>query len=119
MPEYYSKIDILVCASKIEGTPNPILEAMSCGVPIISTDVGIVPQVFGPLQQKFILNERSIDELKAKIKMFLDNNILFGEISQENLSAIVEWDWAIKANLFGVYFDELLAKRNEKNDSDI
>jgi glycosyltransferase involved in cell wall biosynthesis/GT2 family glycosyltransferase len=119
MPEYYSKIDILVCASKIEGTPNPILEAMSCGVPIISTDVGIVPQVFGPLQQQFILNDRTIDELKAKIKMFLDNNILFGEISQENLSAIVEWDWAIKANLFGVYFDELLARRNEKNDSDI
>ena len=39
MAEYYSKIDLYICTSKIEGTPNPVLESMACGVPIISTDV--------------------------------------------------------------------------------
>ena len=41
MPEWYSHIDVLICASESEGTPNPVLEALACGVPVISTHVGI------------------------------------------------------------------------------
>ena len=37
MPGYYNQIDLYVCASLCEGTPNPVLEAMACGVPVIST----------------------------------------------------------------------------------
>ncbi|WZB73295.1 glycosyltransferase family 4 protein [Achromobacter xylosoxidans] len=44
MPAYYNSLDLYVCPSAIEGTPNPVLEAMACGVPVISTDVGIVPK---------------------------------------------------------------------------
>ena len=51
MPEYYNGIDIYVCTSRTEGTPNTVLEAMACGVPVISTDVGIVPEVFGEKQK--------------------------------------------------------------------
>jgi glycosyltransferase involved in cell wall biosynthesis len=32
--------DVLVCPSWSEGMPNVILEALSCGVPVIATDVG-------------------------------------------------------------------------------
>ena len=55
MPKYYSEIDVMICSSSIEGTPNPVLEAMSCGVAVISTDVGIVPEVFGERQREFIV----------------------------------------------------------------
>ena len=46
-----SKIDVYVCTSKNEGTPNPVLEAMACRVPVISTDVGVIPELFGPLER--------------------------------------------------------------------
>ena len=59
MVKYYAGIDAYVCTSKIEGTPNPVLESMACGVPIVTTDVGVVPQAFGALQSEFILRERS------------------------------------------------------------
>lgn len=45
MHEFYEAIDVQVCMSSCEGTPNPILEASACGRAWISTDVGIVPEM--------------------------------------------------------------------------
>lgn len=109
MPEYYSKIDVLVCTSKIEGTPNPVLEAMACGVPIISTDVGVVPQVFGSLQHQFILAERSVQALCSAIKHLSLNPSLLMKLSEENLARIEGWDWSVQARKFGEYFDSILS----------
>lgn len=36
----YRQIDVLAVASEMEGTPNPALEAISCGVPVVTTPVG-------------------------------------------------------------------------------
>ena len=58
MPEYYQNIDVCIVVSTFEGTPRPIIEAMASGVPIITTDVGIVSEVFGPIQKEFILGDR-------------------------------------------------------------
>lgn len=110
MPDYYSKIDLLVCTSKIEGTPNPVLEAMACGVPVISTDVGIVPQTFGPLQQEFILKERSVECLKATLRTVLRDRLILKKLSEENLESIRGWDWSIKAENFHCFFSSVLGR---------
>lgn len=93
MVNYYSKIDLYVCVSKIEGTPNPVLESMACGVPIISTDVGIVPDVLGKKQKKYILSERSKEELKKKIIDLYNNREELSILSKENLKEIKKWSW--------------------------
>lgn len=108
MVNYYAKIDLYICASKIEGTPNPVLEAMACGVPVISTDVGIVPQIFGPKQSDFILKERSIACLKEAIQKFIFSRKLFKELSKENLDQIAKQDWKFKAEMFAAYFTKCL-----------
>lgn len=111
MPAYYQDIDVLVCTSKIEGTPNPVLEAMACGVPVISTDVGIVPQAFGDLQKQFIFQERSVDALCSLIRRLLTEPALLPRLSQENQQRIQSWDWAFQAKKFGDFFSKLLAAK--------
>lgn len=111
MPGYYAGIDLYVCTSKIEGTPNPVLESMACGVPVISTDVGIVPEVFGPRQAEFILAERSVECLKAAIRRFVAAPSLFADLSQENLASIAGWSWRHQVRKFAEFFDGVLRER--------
>lgn len=100
MPDWYAGIDLYVCMSKIEGTPNPILESMACGVPFISTRVGIVPEAAGELQSRFILKKRSKAALKEKIIEILEHLELLPLLSQENLVSIQSWDWRDRVRQF-------------------
>jgi glycosyltransferase involved in cell wall biosynthesis len=45
MPAYYSLMDVFVHPSLRDGMPNAVLEAMACGIPVIATPVGGVPDV--------------------------------------------------------------------------
>jgi glycosyltransferase involved in cell wall biosynthesis len=42
MKEFYKSIDVLVLTSKSECMPRVVLEAMCCGVPVVSTNVGMI-----------------------------------------------------------------------------
>ena len=119
MPKYYAKIDVLICTSKFEGTPNPILEAMACGVPIISTNVGIVSDAFGEKQKEFILKNRNIKELKTAIIKLVNTKKLLKELSFENLQQIEKFDWQYKSMEFKKFFDENIKQGviNEKEDN--
>lgn len=67
MPEkFYSRISVYVCASIAEGTPNPVLEALACGRPVITTRVGITEQVVTPECGIFV--ERSKEAIRAAIR---------------------------------------------------
>ena len=111
MPDYYKTIDVYVCMSKTEGSPNPILECMACGVPIISTDVSFVKDVLGEKQQKYIVNERNIECLKAKLIDIYNNQSILKELSQENIQRAPKYSYDNLIDKHREFFDYTLKKR--------
>ncbi len=112
MKDYYNEIDVYICASDIEGTPNPVLEAMACGVPVISTDVGIVPEIFASKQQDFIFDRSKADLEKKLTKLAHDPN-LRQRLAQENLKQIVQFTRQKEGEKWHHFFENQLKRKVE------
>lgn len=74
--EHIKRADILILPSLHEGMSNVILEAISCGVPVIATRVGSSKEQVGDFGDAFLcptLNEKCIAE---KIQVLIDDDAL-------------------------------------------
>lgn len=80
------KTDILLIASSSEATPLPLIEAMSQGCAIISTDVGIALEVLPKSQKSFII-AREKDEFVSKITQLDKDRKLLSNLKKDNLAA--------------------------------
>ena len=111
MPEFYRDIDVLVCSAAIEGTPNPVLEAMATGTAVVSTDVGIVRDVFGPEQRRFILKERSPEALAEALGRLAQDPGALVRLREENLAARPRISWESRWPAWEALIADALAAR--------
>ena len=68
--DVYHKASFYICASEMEGTPNPALESLACGLPVISTRVGNMPEVIVDGYNGYLVerNVNAIVEAIGKLK---------------------------------------------------
>ena len=85
---YYKAADLFIFPSLLEGTPNVVLEALSCGVPVIASKAGEIPNL--------ISNICSSEEDYV-------NHILYGNFTIDQLPKEFNWEILKKkyTNLFG------------------
>lgn len=62
VPGVMASLDVLLVTSRNEGGPQPVMEALACGVPVISTEVGFVPELRASLPQ-FVDIFEHVDEV--------------------------------------------------------
>ena len=62
-PLFFNASDVVLLTSKWEGSPNVIKEAMACGCPIVSTDIGDVRERMAGVEGCFVANTREPEEL--------------------------------------------------------
>jgi glycosyltransferase involved in cell wall biosynthesis len=92
MPEIYRQCDIFCLPSndniqfgmKIwdEQLGLALIEAMACGLPIVSTDCGAIPEVIG--KGNLISKQRDVKDLYVNLKKMVDDDTLRDQLSQIN-----------------------------------
>jgi Glycosyltransferase len=102
--DFYSKADVFVQPSLVEGMPNTILEAMAAGLPIIATDVAgsrdlVKDEVNGIVVEPG--NSKALSEALIKIA---SNSQLRYSMSLSSLERIRDFQWPVLAKRhFDIY----------------
>lgn len=78
MPAVYQSLDVFVMSSDAEGVPMTMLEAMSSGLPVVSTRVGGIPEVTST-QQAILVEAKSAEALSEGLLLMFDKYKAEGE----------------------------------------
>jgi glycosyltransferase involved in cell wall biosynthesis len=84
VPSILKASEALVLASRWEGMPNVVLEAMAAGKPVVATDVEGVGEALGPAAAQQIVSSRNPDCFAEKLVALLKNRDLAAELGAEN-----------------------------------
>jgi glycosyltransferase involved in cell wall biosynthesis len=93
--ELYSEAELAIVPSLYEGFSLPAIEAMSCGVPLVSTTGGALPEVVGADGDTALLVAPGDSEaLAAKIRMALDDPALRAAVGARGRERVIDnWSW--------------------------
>lgn len=89
LPVLYSGAEMFVFPSLYEGFGLPILEAMACGIPVISSDSSSLPEVVG--DAGILVDAKSVKGLSRAISTVLQDDKLRDELRQKGLNRVKEF----------------------------
>lgn len=113
---FYRDLDVYVCASISEGTPNPCLEAAACGIPVVTTKVGNMPELIVDGGNGCFF-DGTAQGLAEKLALLRDSPTLALQWGTRMQQSIQAWSWRRQAEHYARMFDEMLALRSTQGAS--
>lgn len=107
MKEFYSSIDCLVLVSSSECTPKVILEAMACGLPVVSTAVGSIPLLLSDDWMVPALPENlCVQEMNKKLQLLKNNPELRAAVGKHNREWVLKYfSWETRQSVWDNVFN--------------
>lgn len=91
LPIFYNASEIFVYPSLYEGFGLPPLEAMSCGIPVITSKVSSIPEVVGDCG--ILINPENIESLRDALSTLVNNESLKVKYSALGLERSKLFTW--------------------------
>lgn len=66
VPEYLSAADLYVLPTRAEGSPNSIIEAMACGLPVVSSDIPSLVETV-PRDGALLVDPDDVEAIRAAV----------------------------------------------------
>ena len=91
LPLFYNLADVFLFPSLYEGFGIPLLEAMACGCPIVTSNRGSCPEVAG--RAAVIVNPYDTMEIADATYNIITNDVLRQKLVRNGLERIVHFSW--------------------------
>jgi len=111
LPAVYSAADLLAFPSLYEGFGLPLLEAMACGTPVISSNASSLPEV-ATEESAVLLSPHDERAWTAAMLRLLEDESARGELSAAGLARSTQFSWRAAARQLADLYESLLPGEN-------
>jgi len=92
MAAVYRGAELLVQPSLYEGFGLPVLEAMACGTPVISSNAGSLPEVAG--DAAILVDPGSAEQMAAAIQLVLEDQAVRARLGETGIVQSGRFSWS-------------------------
>jgi glycosyltransferase involved in cell wall biosynthesis len=96
LPSLYRGASALIFPSLYEGFGLPILEAMACGTPVITSNVTAMPEIAG--KAALLVNPASVPEIANALQRIVTDVSLCAQMRKSGLVRATEFSWGKTAS---------------------
>lgn len=106
LPSYYREADLFVLSSRTDNCPITIMEAMSCGTPVVAPQLGWIPHLVEDGVTGCLYDTGDEAALVAGIETLLANSTTRREMAnQARDTAVDQFDWSQRASRLRELFE--------------
>nr|WP_315212128.1 glycosyltransferase [uncultured Flavobacterium sp.] len=106
--DYLLQSDIFVLASRTEGLPRAVVEAMAAGLPCIGTKVGGIPEL---LEEIVLIPKEDSRALCQKVKDLIQNPDFYNEQARRNLLESKKYSESVLKEKRTSFYEYLIDKK--------
>ena len=108
LPKYYAGASIMLYLSLFEGFGLPVLEAMSCGTPVICSNTSCFPEIVEELDVMVTPTDmKAVEKIVLKI---LSNEKYAEELAEQCYKKSQKYSWAATAKIYHEVFAKIARK---------
>ena len=95
VPRWLNQGDIFLNTTNVDNTPVSVLEAMACGLCVVSTDVGGVPYLVGQGQDALLVGREDPEAMACAVRRILQEPGLAQRLSENGRVKVEQLDWSV------------------------
>ncbi len=103
---YIQACDLCLITSRDEGGPLQFLEALACGIPVVTTNVGLISDIARNEKEALIVSGFQISKLAGAAMLIINRTKLKQSLIKNGFKTIRQYSWE---NIAKKYYQELYA----------
>jgi glycosyltransferase involved in cell wall biosynthesis len=106
--DLYNCLDLYLVTSREEGGPIALLESMASGVPLVTTRVGMAPDMINNNDNATMVDVNDVAALVSAAGSILENTEMRGRKIINGLETVKKFDWGLLSRQYRSLYQEVL-----------
>ena len=116
VPSWLANEDILINTTNVDNTPVSVLEALACGLCVVSTNVGGIPYMLTDGENGLLVPPDDPGAMAAAVRKILTDGQFAGRLSRGARRTVEEMDWGSVLPRWEALLSSLPAGRTDGSD---
>jgi glycosyltransferase involved in cell wall biosynthesis len=92
LPSLYRSAKALLFASLYEGFGLPVIEAMACGTPVVTSNITALPEIAG--DAALLVDPTSVEQIATALRQIIEDSSLRQKLRAGGLARAAEFSWS-------------------------